>query len=95
MVIRDIQATGSGLGFFCAQQVCASSHGACSKAQGFYQEQNPYGVKMIHLCVRRVVLTEKGILGQDGDPQPFGVVHSIAAFTALFFHGSFLWVVVF
>lgn len=86
---------GSSLGFFSAQQVCASSHGSCSKAQGFPQEENPYGVRMIHSWVRRVVLTEKGMLGQDGDPQPFGVVHSVAAFTALFFHGSFLWIVIF
>jgi len=36
-----------------------------------------------------IILTEN-VLGLDGVSQPFGVVHRVAAFLALFSHGSSL-----
>lgn len=85
MAIRDIRQWVLQGYLFHTQQVCTSSHVACSKAQGFSQEESVLQCEDdLFRGETGVVLTES-VLGQKSVSQPFGAIHRVDAFLAVFF----------
>lgn len=84
VAIRGGSQWGPGY-LFHTQQVYTSSHMAFLRAQRFSQEESALQCGDDPFRGETCIVLAESALGQDSVSQPFGVVHRVAAFLAVFF----------